>query len=77
MDNKDTLIEKNILIENVESKTANNGSIFFKIKTADQVFSLWKLKKDGTESKAYAGLKMLGLEAIGKTVGILYKEENG
>lgn len=69
---------KTIIIASVEQTTTKNGSIRFRIKSVDNLtFGLWKMKKDGTKTRAYQYLESLGLEAVGKCVSIAYKEDPG
>lgn len=74
----DTLKNLVATIISIEQKVSSTGNTFFKIKMSDnRSYTIWKIKKDGNESVAYAGLKTFGLEAVGKTVEIAFNEKNG
>lgn len=75
MENKDQLIEKNITIEEVKTKTWDNGSVSFSIKSGKDTYGLNKTKVNGEETKAFSFFKTLGFDAVKKEVGILFKEE--
>ena len=74
MDNK-PLLEKEITIEEVKTKTWDNGGVSFSVKSGKDSFTLNKTKVDKSETKAYQFFKTLGFDAVGKTVKILFKEE--
>jgi hypothetical protein len=75
---EDTMLNKNIVISAVEQKTTETGKSFIKITDEKGLkYTIWCIKKDGTEGKAFQYFKTLGFEAVGKTVGIGYKEEQG
>lgn len=72
------LQNKVITIDSVEQTTTASGKTRFRVKTTEGLtYGLWKVKSDGTETKAYEGLKELGLDAAGREVGIAYSEEQG
>ena len=74
---KDELKSLITSIESVESTTTKTGKARFKIKAGGLNFGLWKIKKDGTDTKAYQFLSTLGLDATGEVVEIVYKEDPG
>lgn len=70
------LHKKIITIQEVEQTTTQTGKVRFKLKDElGLTFALWKLKADGTETKAFQVLKSFGLDATGKIVELTYKEE--
>lgn len=72
------MLNKNIVISAVEQKTTETGRAFIKITDEKGLkYTIWCIKKDGTEGKAFQYFKTLGFEAVNKTVGIGYKEELG
>lgn len=69
------LKKKSIKIVSTEKSTLDNGSVLFKVYDQDDVvYSFFKNKTDGTESKAYTVFKKLGVEPEGKEVNIAYAE---
>jgi len=78
MEQQSELLNKVITIDSVEATTTKTGKARFKIKSTEGLtYGLWKLKSDGTESKAYLGLAELGMEAAGSEIGIAFKEDKG
>jgi hypothetical protein len=71
------IINKKVILQEVEQTTTQTGKIRFKIKADGENFGLWKMKADGTETKAFQFLKTLGLEAVGQNVELSYTEEKG
>lgn len=73
---KDELLKTTTKIVWCETKQMSNGNYMSKIKAENgDHFTLFHTKKDGTDSKAFAGLKELPMSWIGTTVDLLYKEE--
>lgn len=71
-------MNKDIIIQGVETKQTSNGKTIIKIKDQDgKSYQLWPMKQDGTESQAYQFFKTLGPTVIGKTVEIFYNEQQG
>jgi len=73
------LLNKIITITGIETKSTISGKVFFKVKDQDnKSYQLWQTKADGTQSIAYSHLNEIGgAMAVGKSVEISYKEEQG
>ena len=73
----DEILNKVITLEEVSQTTTSTGKTRYKIKGGGLNFGLWKLKADGTETRAFQYLASLGLDSVGKTVKVAYKEDAG
>ena len=73
---KSKLEKKEITIVWVESKQMSNGGFMTKLKADDKCYyTIFHTKKDGTDTKAFEGLKRLPMSGIGCKAEILYKED--
>ena len=72
------ILNKTITIESVEQTTTATGKTRFKVKSTEPLtYGMWKIKKDGTETRAYQALAQMGLDSAGQTVSIAFKEDEG
>ena len=73
---QDTLLKKTIKIVNAETKQMSNGKYMTKIKDENgDSYTLFHLKMDGSESKAFSVFKTLPVSWIDSIVEISFKEE--
>lgn len=77
MDNK-TLLNATLIIQEVDSKKLDNGSVKYSLKMSDgKKYTIWKTKQDGTNTKAFETLNSFGFGAVGKQVDFGYEEKAG